>query len=58
MTPQFVQDVVSAGLTAAMGAMGQASDERFQQIEEDVGRLRQSQAQLLGSEKNEVMMQR
>ena len=50
VTTAYVQDMVSAGVAAAMQAMSQASHERFQHIEDNIGTLAVQQNQL--GEKN------
>ena len=42
----YVQDLVSAGVAAAMQAMSQATHERFQHIEDDIGALTEQKNQL------------
>ena len=46
VTTANVQDMVSAGVAAAMQAMSQASHERFQHIEDNIGTLAAQQNQL------------
>ncbi len=43
VTSAFVQDMVSAGVAAALQAMSQASHERFQHIEDNMGALAEQQ---------------